>query len=146
MASKERLIFSRRFPRIDPDQAVAEMTEDTADDLESCEEFLREIQENSAYVPRPDKLKERGRFINLAKRLSLDYKFDVDIKEHDYFVSVHLHLYHGVYARTLKQKLAGLMDLCDCIGIFSRETEACDFTLCLDYYTHDYYLSGHKLN
>ena len=33
MASKERLIFSKRFPRVDPDQAIGEMTEDTDDDL-----------------------------------------------------------------------------------------------------------------
>lgn len=139
MSSAGKIIYSKRFPQMDPEQLCREAAEDAGDGTAPppFEEFLREVRENSVYVPRPDKLQNRQRFIDLAKQLSLDYEIDMDIKEHDHFISVNLHLYCGAYTGTCKDMLSGLLDLCDRICFFKLKTEPCDFTLSLDYMTHD---------
>ncbi len=139
MFSEGKIIYSKRFPWIDPAQLLREAVEDVGDGTDSLtfEEFLREVRENSVYVPKPDKLQNRQRFIDLAKQLSLDYGIDMDITEYDHFISANLHLYCGAYTGTLKDMLSGLLNLCDRICFFKLKTEPCDFTLSLDYMTHD---------
>lgn len=148
MCSEGKLIFSKRFPRLDADEMRAQAAEDPLESAPppSFDKFLREVRENSVYVPIPDKIARRQRFIDLAKQLCLDYEIDTEIKEYGHFISVNLHLYCGAYTGTLKRMLSELVSMCDRVCSFRPKTGPYDLTLSLDYYTHDHYISGRKVN
>ena len=148
MDPQGELIFSKRFPQLDLDAPWAEAENGAWEGAlpASSGEFLRKIEESSVYVLRPDKWKGRRRFIDLAKQFSLTYRIDMDIREHEHFISVILYLFHSVYTGEGKRMLTELVDLCDRVSSFPEEREACEFTLFLDYNTHDYYLSGRKVD
>lgn len=148
MDPQGKLIFSKRFQRLDLDEPWAETEEDAGEGAlpPSSSEFFRKIEESSVYVLRPDKWKGRRRFIDLAKRFSLTYRIDMDIKEYEHSISVILYLFHSVYAGEGKRMLTELVALCDRVSSFPEEGETCEFTLFLDYHTHDYYLAGRKVD
>lgn len=148
MLSPGKRIYSQHFPQPAFDEEQYRKAEEKLDAIKgtplwtSFEEHLRELEENIVYVLRPDKVDGRQRFIDLAKQLSLDCEIDMDIWEYDDQISVNLYLYCCNYTGAAKDMFSELLTLCDCVSILRNLAGPFDFTLSLDYNTHDCYLSG----
>lgn len=152
MSSNENLIFSERFPHISPEEALAQLREEAGESattesngLPSFDELLRQMREESVYIPRPEKIAARQQFIDEAKQLSLDCEIDMDIKEYYDTIDVHMYLYHGTCTGLFKCMLLNLLKLCDRICIFPPESGPHDFKLSLIYRTYDHYISGREV-
>jgi len=143
-----RIIYSKRFPKVDLDALCKELDGTDDDILEPppFETFLRRMTENSAYIINPAKLKCRQEFIDIAVRLSSEYEIDMDIKDHPYYISVCMYLGSASCAGRLKTLFILLLSMCDRVTYLTTKNGTYDFTIILDYRTHDHYLSGRKVD
>ena len=152
MRSRGKRIDSQRFPQPEMEdeqyrQAAAELEAVKKTPLwASFQEYLRRLEEDSVYVLRPDKLAGCRRFLSLAQTLSQEYRIDMDITEYGDSVCVDLHLYYDVYEGERKRILCQLLDLCDSVHSFRFHPGPWDFTLALEYRTHDRYRSGSRID
>jgi hypothetical protein len=146
---ESRKIYSKRYL---PDPEIKELmdrpqTEEERKEVEqSFTEFMRRIDEESVFVLMPDRIEKSRRFIELAKELSQRYEVSMDIWEKTYFIQVDLHLCCASYPGPMTRQFAELFNMCDKFSSFILKNEPSDFTLCLDFYTHEYYLSGVLMN
>ena len=102
--------------------------------------------ENSVYIPLRRKIKNLRGYINLAIRFSSEYEIGIDIKDHFYYTSVTLYYFCGVYDGAFMTMLAALIDMSDKFTSLIPADKSCDFIISLDYFTHDHYAEGKKLN
>jgi len=102
--------------------------------------------EDSTYIINPTKLKWRQEFIDIAVKLSSEYEIDMDIEDHLYYISVCMYLGSASFVGRLKALFTLLLTLCDRITYLTTENGDYDFTITLDYHTHDHYLSGRQVN
>ena len=93
--------------------------------------------EETVYQPIPERQRLAQKFIAMAKDLSEAYDIDIDIRQKEYFIEVNLHLYCASYPGELTKMFARLFDMCDRFSSFIHTTEPSDFTLSLDFFTHE---------
>ena len=149
MSERKEKIYSRRYPQaLEIMELInrSQTKEEREAAKQSFNEFWRQLQEESVYILMPERIKGARRFVALAKELSEAYGIDMDIWEKSYFIQVDLHLYCASYPTELTQRVAELFCLCDRFHSFILPQEPGDFTLSLDFYTHQYYLSGRLMN
>lgn len=143
MLSQGKIIYSRRFQQIKWDEKLYQEAEREAETVKKTplwtdfKEHLRELEEGRFYVLREDKMEGRQRFIDLAERLSLDFEIDMDIREYDYYISVVLYLYCGIYSGKGKDMFSELLTLSDSVDIWQSTEAPFDMMLLLNYDTHD---------
>lgn len=142
-------IYSRQYPP-DPDIVKLLNTPQTEEEKNSAKRsfagFWRCMKEETVYIPMPERIKASRYFIERAKELSEVYELDMDIWEKPYFIQVDLHLRCAAYTTGLTRRVAELFSLCDQFHSFIQPQGPGDFTLSLDFYTHQYYLSGRLIN
>lgn len=109
---------------------------DVAAELEKSKRYIQSIR----YKEIPEKMAGRHEFISLAVALSETFSVDMDIKEKAYGIEVSLHMFCSAYPDTMTQMLAKLFDMSDTSASFILPNEPGDFTLVLDYRTHDSYV------
>lgn len=139
-----KLLYSRRYPLIPCKKEV--FPPRVPKPVESGEKYWRIVDEKSVFVPRPECEGPARQFIALAKELSRSYEIDIDIRQKAYYVEVDLHLYCSVYPRELTFMIARLITMSDRMSSFIFPKEPSDFTLSLEFDTHDYYLDGKLIN
>lgn len=93
--------------------------------------------EETVYQPIPERQELGQKFIAMAKELSEAYDIDIDIRQKGYFIEVNLHLYCTSYPSELTKMFARLFGMCDRFSSFILTTEPSDFTLSLDFFTHE---------
>lgn len=98
------------------------------------------------YVVRPERISMRQRFIDLAIEFSTDYEIDIEIADHFYYISVTMYLFCASIVGDPKQMISKLIGMCDRISSFTSKTDPCDFSIVLDYFTHDHYISDRKVD
>lgn len=149
MSERKKKIYSRRYPQA-PEIMELISRPQTKEEREAAKqsfnEFWRQFQEERVYVLMPERIKGARRFVALAEELSEAYGIDMDIWEKSYFIQVDLHLCCASYPTELTRRVAELFCLCDRFHSFILPKEPGDFTLSLDFYTHQYYLSGRLMN
>lgn len=150
-----KVIYSKRYP-------LDEINDIKADKESGCvltasekthnmrwNEFVAKwdhMIENSVYIPLLWKIKYLKTFINLAIRLSSKYEIGLDIKDHLYYTSATFYCFCGIYDGPFMTTLATLMDMSDKFISRLPGDKSCDFIISLDYFTHDHYAEGKKLN
>lgn len=143
-----KVIYSKRFPHQLMDGLLKdlEVPEDIppAKALVSYSAFCDRIAKNNTYLPNPDKIAKKERFINLAVTLSENYEIDMEITDHFYLISVTMYLRCSYCTGELKSLFTELIVMCDSISSFTSHSDPCDFIISLDYYTHDHDISRKK--
>ena len=104
------------------------------------------METESVYIPIPGWENKSKCFIALAKKMSQIYELDIDIRRRSYSIEAALHLYCAAYPSEMTRQLAELVAMCDKCCSFLLVNEPSDFTLCLELYTHHYYLGGSLVN
>jgi len=144
-----KIIYSKRFPKVDLNE-FCKGQGGTDDDIFEppvpFETFRKRLAENSTYIVNPTKLKWRQEFIDMAVRLSSEYEIDMDIEDHLYYISVCMYLGSASCVGRLKALFTLLLSMCDRITCLTTKNGTSDFTITLDYHTHDHYLSGRKVD
>lgn len=149
MSEWDKKIYSRRYPQGPETMDLLhepQPEEEREAAKQSFNEFWRRLQKESVYVLIPERIKDARRFVALAEELSEIYGIDMDIWEKSHFIQVDLHLRCASYSAGLTRRVAELFSLCDRFHSFILPQESGDFTLSLDFYTHQYYLSGRLIN
>lgn len=152
MFSEGKIIYSRRFPRLAPEEfAVALQNEPKPDQKPSVPpmtamEFLEHIQKKTTYVPNKEKIKACPYFIRLAKAFSLEFEVDMKITEFPHRVCVNMQLDFTDYMGAVKNMLIELLTMADHIGFFRCPWDSNSFTVSLEYRTYDQYRNGHKID
>lgn len=152
MFTDETVIYSKRYAHLHEEskqpteKGMPPSKKETTNAEASLQKFRHRVNEESIYVPKPGREKESQRFITLAKELSDLYEVDIDVIQKSYFVEVDFHLYCSTYPSDFTRRLAELFNMCDRFCSFLFESEPSDFTLSLEFYTHDFYLSGKLMN
>lgn len=154
MEQKEKIIYRKRFTKIDLDNLDMTFSQqenpDLKDDIQkpsvSFDTFYKRMVANSIYVIKPERVKHKQRFIDLAITLSTDFEIDMDIKEGFYYVTVTMYLLCATCTGSMKSMIAELVSKCDRISSFTSKTDLCDFIISLDYYTHDHYVFDRKVD
>lgn len=147
---ESKIIYSNRFPRTSLENFLEE--HDVTDNLtppiqlESPDTFFNRMVENSVYVLNPNKVAGQQKFIDLAIELSSDFEIDMEIKDCFYYITATMYLDCATCAGSLKSMFAALITMSDRISSFISPTDPCDFIISLDYYTHDHYVSGKKVD
>lgn len=139
MNTEEQMLYSRRYPLVqrEIEQLIEEpLPDDWKSSQESLHEFWRHMEE-IIYRPIPERQEQGQKFIVMAKELSEAYGIDIDIRQKKYFIEVNLHLYCASYPDELTKMFARLFGMCDRFSSFILTTEPSDFTLSLDFFTHE---------
>ena len=139
MNAEEQVLYSKRYPSVQ--QEMEQLIEGPLPSYwengeESLQEFWRRMEE-TVYCPIPGRQEQGQKFIAVAKELSETYDIDIDIQQKEYFIEVNLHLYCASYPGELTKMLAQLFNMCDRFSSFILTTEPSDFTLSLDFFTHE---------
>lgn len=139
MNTEEQVLYSKRYPSVQ--QEMGQLIEgplpsDWKSSEESLQEFWRHMEE-TVYHPIPGRQEQGQKFIATAKELSEAYGIDLDIRQKEYFIEVNLHLYCASYSDELTKMFAQLFNMCDRFSSFILTTEPSDFTLSLDFFTHE---------
>ncbi len=147
---EHKVIYCKQFPHQDIDKLLEEQEVSgekfSSMPRESPEAFRQRIEQSSTYILRADKAQKKEAFINLAKSLSAGYEIDMKIEEYGYFVSVTMYMDCATYTGEVKKMLTELTIMSENISFFLSSTDPCDFILSLDYFTHDHYVSGRKVD
>lgn len=151
LPDKEKIIYHKQFPRINPmercmDKSSLDNTEKEKSLARPIESLWNYMTENSVYNANPKKLAGRQEFIDIAIILSTEYEISMTIKDHLYFVEIIMYWDCCACTGEMKKMLAELVNRCDCINSFIPKGKQCDVILSLDYYTHDHYVSGRKVD
>lgn len=148
--SEGTVIYSQRFHANDLEELQNELFENENGTIEKTsalpyEVSLQQLREDSVFVRRPDRIKERQRFIELVKDLSISYEIDTDMKEYPYHISVDLYLNYAPFMGPLKHLFSEILNMSDRVYFFQSKMDHRDLLLSLDYFTHDHYLSERKV-
>lgn len=139
MNTEEQMLYSKRYPPVQREihQFIGgSLPCDCKSSEEALQKFRRHMEE-TVYQPIPGRQELGQKFIAMAKELSEAYDIDIDIRQKEYFIEVNLHLYCASYPGELTKMFAQLFDMCDRFSSFILTTEPSDFTLSLDFFTHE---------
>lgn len=139
MNTEEQVLYSKRYPPVQQEMQRligGSLHSDCKSSEESLQEFWQRMEE-TVYQPIPERQELGQKFIAMAKELSEAYDIDIDIRQKEYFIEVNLHLYCASYPGELTKMFAQLFDMCDRFSSFILTTEPSDFTLSLDFFTHE---------
>ena len=139
MNTEEQMFYSKRYPPVQQEMQQfieGSLPSDCKSSEESLQEFWRHMEE-TVYQPIPERQELGKKFIAMAKELSEAYDIDIDIRQKGYFIEVNLHLYCTSYPSELTKMFARLFGMCDRFSSFILTTEPSDFTLSLDFFTHE---------
>ena len=139
MNTEKQMLYSKRYPPVQQEMQQfieGSLPSDCKSSEESLQEFWRHMEE-TVYQPIPERRELGQKFIAMAKELSEAYDIDIDIRQKEYFIEVNLHLYYASYPGELTKMFARLFDMCDRFSSFILTTEPSDFTLSLDFFTHE---------
>ena len=129
------IVYEKKYPRIDPmeemKQIELEMADEPKEPTPSFEEIMQKIQENTAYVLMPQRIKASEDFIRAAIEVSEMYELDTKID----------HLLDHISVDYSFNCCGGLRDINRVIGMadqtsFFKEIFGCDITISLDFFTH----------
>ena len=139
MNTEEQVIYSKRYPSAQQEMQQfigGALPNDCKSSEEALQDFRRRMEE-TVYQPIPERQRLAQKFIAMAKDLSEAYDIDIDIRQKEYFIEVNLHLYCASYPGELTKMFARLFDMCDRFSSFILTKEPSDFTLSLDFFTHE---------
>lgn len=141
------LLYSKRFPEVDLDTICRQQgVKSSPEPSVPFESFRKHLAEDSTYIALPEKEKSQQTFIDKAIEFSVAYDVNMDIKKHSHYISVKAYLDSTTISGEPKTMFAELLTMCDSISFFTIKTDPGDVTFILDYYTHEHYLSGRKVN
>ena len=89
---------------------------------------------------------QRQKFIDLAIEYSTDYGIDMVIKDRTYFIEVIIYYEYRACSGDETKILSELIGMSDKIYSFDGTSLGCDFTIILDYNTHDQYMPRREIN
>ena len=152
-----KVIYSKRYPSWDDElkdlkdnpsgNGIAVMPKESLN--ENWKKLMARwdhMVKNSVYVLQPEKMNNLGKYINLAIKFSSDYEISIEITDHFYYTSVTLCFFCCTLGGDFISMFSELLGMSDKISSFMPKDESCDFIVILDYFTHDHYVEGAKLD
>lgn len=152
--SNDKVIYSKNYPTLTPEeealldkQIEIEAKKHKSSLPETAEEFLKDTRENTVYVLNKDKYEKKDVFLNLIKKFAEIEEADITITEKDFGYSANMKLCVAMYSGVLKKFFLNCLAIADSFDILpSRGENSIEIVLSLDYYTHDRYYKGEKMN
>ncbi len=112
--------------------------------MDSCEEFLKKINDKSRYVERPGGKENVKKFTRLAKYISETFEVDLDLAQRCGFVEADFFCY-GIYLDDFTPEFATLLSLCDSMSVRPIRDRKDYVTISLTCHSHDHLLSDRKM-
>lgn len=144
------VVYSKRFPLQDNiddlvDAANALRDDATASaDAESFAEYMRQADEKSIYVVRPDRVEFCKRFLDYAKEFSEEFEVGIDIINNQFSYVVKLYINPALFRGRYKEMMVNLMIAADEVSFDYASEADCEMTVSLRCNTHDLYYNGQK--
>lgn len=134
--------FYKRYPSVMDELSFMSEKEQKA----AYQYFCSLMCSEPHYEPIPGREEKAQEFIALAKKFSDEYEIDIDISRTPYSVEASLHFYCGNYGKDMICHFTQLFSMCDNLSSSIPISEPSDFTLILEFNTHNFYLSGVLMN
>lgn len=140
----EEVIYEKKYPRTDPmEEWVMEMAnkaDKSQKPRQSFDEFLKQIYENTTYIPLPERIKAGEEFIRAAIDLCELYELNTIISRYYDHITVKYSFDCGGGMREMN-RVFGMADRFSFFqNIFDR-----DITISLEFYTHRVIRNGRIL-
>ena len=139
MDSKGKLIYSYRFPSL----ARTEVKEGETMEFKwperfpTAEAFLKYVQNSTVYIFSPRKQLDRRFYVELARKISVDYQIDMDITDYFSHIDVKIYTPYRSCWGDLKVMLGALVVLSDSIDLFPSEENSDEVVLTFRYKLYD---------
>ena len=139
------VIYSKRYK---PAQRSMDIENKAGDVIGSSsttlEEYMRQADENSVYVIRPDRIEKAKVLIEASKQFAGCYEIGIDIVDHKFFCSVMLYITVAMFASVQKTELTNLLALSDEVSFDVPDQGGYEMQLTMKIYTHDLYYHGRR--
>ncbi len=132
---KTEVIYEKKYPRIDYVKEYEKIAAETAADApakkQTAEEFLKDLCENTRYVPIPKRFVESKRFIEVVIEVSELYELDLKITRYVDCIDAQLSFDFGGNMKYINN----LFGMADEISFF-KDKSGRDLGVALIFYTH----------
>ena len=146
------VVYSKRFPLPDNINDLIDAAPPMGDDKGKTEDrdsfvnYMRQADEKSIYVVRPDRIEFCQHFLDYAKEFSEEFEVGIDIVNNQFSYLVKLYINFAHFCGRYKEMMVNLMIAADEFSVDSVRKEDCEMTASLRCYTHDLYYDGQKRN
>lgn len=137
---KNNLISFHRYKETAAQQENGKENEKIQVDLKKLQFLIdlaiKELDKYLTYIPKPDMLTQKAKFIEIAEYISKDFQIDMDILEFDTQVNVYFHCEYKYYNNQITAAFKQLLAIADNFTICPPMDENDDITILITYETH----------
>lgn len=137
---KKEILYSKKYPVRDDTAMMEQLKELPEKSIPTYDEMMERIARDITCEVLPDRKEKSRKFIQGAIKIAEIYEYDIEIRELDTHIQVHI-AFDAPRPLGLLNRLIGAADDAD---IFLNSNGR-DVTLILEYYTHGIYLRGRKI-
>lgn len=137
---KKEIIYSKKYPVRDYTAMMEQQKELPEGLIPTYDEMMERIARDITYEVLPERKEKSRKFIQGAIKISEIYEYDIEIRELDTHIQVHI-AFDAPSPLGLLRHLIGAADDTD---IF-LDSNGRNITLLLEYYTHGIYLRGRRI-
>ena len=116
-----------------------------------CEEIIRKFDEESEYIPIPERLDKVDDLISSAKDIALFYELNMDIVQRVDGINFDFYYDSGLFLGECREYFGRMFLTCDSVTVYKPRKKrdlpkGCEGIISMTYYTHRHLVAGKEIN
>ena len=117
-----------------------------------CDEIIRQVKEESEYIPIPERLGKVNGLISTAKEIATIFEINMDIVQLEDGIDFDFYYDSGLFLGECKEFFGKMFLTCDNVTVYTQKKKkrdlprGCEGIISMTYYTHRHLVAGKEIN